>query len=100
MCARVFWVAALIIMSIYMAECLSGSGSICACALMLFLVVYWSAIYGYIFEMIIFGCVHCGLVVRALVKNRKSAVRVPHHGGFLAVVFTEQCLRASSWRFA
>ena len=91
MCARVFWVAALIPMSIYMAERLSGSGSICACALLLNLVVYWSAIYGYIFEMIIFGCVHCGLVVRALVKNRKSAVRVPHHGGFLAVVFTEQC---------
>ena len=100
MCARVFWVAALIIMSIYMKECLSGSGSICACALMLFLVVYWCVIYGYIFEMIIFGCVHCGLMVRALVRNRKSAVRVPHHGGFLAVVFTEQCLRASSWRFA
>ena len=39
-CARVFWVAALIPMSIYLAECLSGSGSICACALLLNLVNY------------------------------------------------------------
>ena len=35
-CALAFRVAALIPMSIYMAECLSDSGSICAGALMLF----------------------------------------------------------------
>ena len=60
-----------------MEECLSGSGSICAGALLLNLVVYWCAIYGYTFEIIILGCVHYGIVVRALVRNRRSAVRVP-----------------------
>ena len=38
--AVAFWVGALIAMSIYMTGCLCGSGSICACALLLNLVVY------------------------------------------------------------
>ena len=97
--AVAFWVGALIAMSIYVAECPCCSGSICACALMLF---WWftgarsTVIYS---KGSVFGCVHCGLVVGALVRNPEVSGSSPHHGGLLHLAF-KQCLRASSWRFS
>ena len=47
------------------------------CANALSWVVYWCEIYGYTFKTVILGCVHRGIVVGALVRNPRSAVRVP-----------------------